>query len=79
MPSSHVVRGASGGAFSPTGTFTVHVKSAPARSATAARMSSRRRARLRAEPPNSSSRRFQNGERNWSSSLAFADASWRPS
>lgn len=40
------------------GTFTVHGKSAPARSATAARISPSTRARFSSEPPNSSMRRL---------------------
>ena len=74
-----MVRGVNGGAFSPTGTLTVHVKSQPARSPMRRRMTSSSRARPSGEPPNSSVRRFQNGETNWSMSLALLDASWIPS
>jgi hypothetical protein len=47
----------SGGAFS-TGTFTVHVKSQPARAPIAFRMTRSSDARRSADPPNSSVRRL---------------------
>ena len=55
--SARVTWRANGGATS-TGTLTVHGKSAPARSATARRMTRSTCARRSAEPPNSSSRRL---------------------
>ena len=57
MASSAVDRGKPGGAVS-AGAFTVHGKSAPARSATASRIKRRTRARFSNEPPNSSVRRL---------------------
>ena len=48
---------AKGGAFS-AGTFTVHAKSSPARSAMASRITLRTRARFSTDPPNSSVRRL---------------------
>lgn len=55
--SGRVTWRANGGAVS-TGTLTVHVKSSPARSATALRMTCSTWARRAGEPPNSSSRRL---------------------